>query len=140
MHADGLSYPVTVEPWSVAVFGINTDVLPELGDNPVDTVREIIALGEKRQTFSCTIGEETVCLLKFSGVHDRCDVTVNGEKAGVLLYKPYILDITAFCHDGENTVEWTVTESMANRYGKPVPSGTEGARVEIYTRNKAKNL
>lgn len=134
MHTDGLSYPVTVEPWSVVILGLNVDVLPELGENPVDTIREIVALGENRQTFTCSLTEDTVCLLKFAGVHDRCDVNVNGEKAGVVLYKPYTLDITKFCHDGENTVEWTVTGSAANKYGNPIPTSVEGARVEIYTR------
>jgi hypothetical protein len=102
----------------------------------VDTIREMVALGEGRNTFTCDVTEDTVIRLQFADVRDRCDVTVNGEKAGVLLYKPYVLDITSLCHAGENTVTWAVTESLANTYGTPVPSGTTGARVEIYTRTK----
>ena len=49
----------------------------------------------------------------------------------MLLYKPYRLDITDLLTEGENTVTWTVTGSPANTYGKPVPTGLSGARVEI---------
>lgn len=34
--------------------------------------------------------------------------------------------------DGENTVSVEVVESMANKYGKPVPSGVVGCAAEIY--------
>ena len=128
---DGLQYPVEIAPWSVAILGMNTDVLPELGTNPAEVLSEIVSLGGQRHTFDYTPGENRVVRFCCNEVHDRADVTVNGQPAGVLLYRPYQLDITALLQEGENTVEWTVTGSMANTYGKPVPAGTSGARVEI---------
>ncbi|MBR5445253.1 MAG: hypothetical protein IKV57_03970, partial [Clostridia bacterium] len=111
--------------------GMNTDLLPELGENPAEVLSEITALSDTRQTFTYTPAEN--CRVRFccNTVLDRADVTVNGKNAGVLLYKPYQLDITDLLTEGENTVTWTVTGSAANTYGKPVPTGVTGARVEI---------
>ena len=59
------------------------------------------------------------------------DVTVNGKPAGVLLWKPWEMDITDLLTEGENTVSWQITGSMANTYGKPVAVGVSGVTVEI---------
>ncbi|MDR3167967.1 MAG: hypothetical protein LBT93_08485 [Treponema sp.] len=52
------------------------------------------------------------------------EVTVNGVFAGALLWKPFALDIPV--QSGTNRLHILVRESMANRYGKPVPSGLLG--------------
>jgi hypothetical protein len=70
--------------------------------------------------------------LSFTDIHDIADVTVNGKPAGRLLFMPYELDITEFVEPGENTVEVTITGSMANTYGKPVPVGYEGLTIKLY--------
>ncbi len=135
MCDDGLRYPVEVGPWSVQILGINTDVLPELGTNPTEVLSEIVSLCAERQSFvytAATDGKPRVVRLCANEVHDRLDVTVNGQSAGCILYKPYQLDITALLQEGENTVTWTVTGSMANTYGKPVEVGVSGVRVEIF--------
>ncbi len=131
MCDDGLRYPVEVAPWSMQIFGINTDVLPELGENPTEVLSEIVSLGENRHSFAYTPGENRIVRLCANTVLDRMDVTVNGQAAGCVLYKPYVLDITPFLVDGENTVTWTVTGSMANTYGNAVDVGVSGVRVEI---------
>ncbi len=128
---DGLRYPVEIAPWSVTILGMNTDVLPELGENPTEALAEIVSLSEARQTFDYTPAENRLVRFCLNELHDRADVTVNGQPAGVLLYKPYRLDITSLLKEGENTVTWTVTGSPANTYGKPVPTGLSGTRVEI---------
>ena len=128
---DGLRYPVEIAPWSVTILGMNTDVLPELGENPTEALAEIVSLSEARQTFDYTPSENRLVRFCLNELHDRADVAVNGQPAGVLLYKPYRLDITSLLKEGENTVTWTVTGSPANTYGKPVPTGLSGARVEI---------
>ena len=64
-------------------------------------------------------------------VVDVGDVTVNGEKAGRILFRPYELDSTDLVKDGENPVGVTVTPSMANTYGTPVPAGFEGCTVRV---------
>ncbi|MBR4961772.1 MAG: hypothetical protein IKY52_12820 [Clostridia bacterium] len=130
--ADGLRYPVEIAPWSVTVLGMNTDLLPELGENPAEVLSEITALSDTRQTFTYTPAENRRVRFCCNEVLDRADVTVNGKSAGVLLYKPYRLDITDLLTEGENTVTWTVTGSAANTYGKPVPTGVTGARAEIF--------
>ncbi|MBQ3178714.1 MAG: hypothetical protein IJB52_12915 [Clostridia bacterium] len=130
---DGLQFPVEIAPWSVTILGMNTDILPELGRNPVETLTEIVSLSDTRRSFAYTPAENKTVRLCFREVHDRVDVVINGQSAGVVLYKPYRLDITPLLKDGENTVEWTVTGSMANTYGTPVETGIVGASVEIYT-------
>ncbi|MBQ8400484.1 MAG: hypothetical protein IJX14_01005, partial [Clostridia bacterium] len=130
---DGLQFPVEIAPWSVVVLGMNTDVLPELGKNPAETLSEIVSLSDTRNTFRYTPADNRRVRLRFREVHDRADVTVNGQAAGTVLYRPYQLDITDLLKDGENTVEWTVTGSMANVYGKPVETGVVGVSVEICT-------
>ncbi|MDR2102209.1 MAG: hypothetical protein LBP43_06530, partial [Treponema sp.] len=52
------------------------------------------------------------------------EVTVNGVFAGALLWKPFAMDIPV--RSGTNRLRILVRKSMANRYGKPVPSGLLG--------------
>jgi len=133
--SEGIRYPVTVKPNTVVVLGLNTDVLPSLGKNPVKTVAEITALpvsGGNTAVFEYHPSENRSCTITFAEVHDACRVKVNGENAGFLCFAPWELDVTKFLTDGENTVEVEVIESMANKYGKPVPSGVSGCAAEIY--------
>jgi len=45
------------------------------------------------------------------------EVFVNGEKAGVIAYKPYEADITPFLKDGLNSIEVRCVGSLVNLYG-----------------------
>jgi len=45
------------------------------------------------------------------------EVRVNGEKAGLIAWPPYELDVTSFLKDGENEVEVEVTGSLKNTFG-----------------------
>ena len=57
----------------------------------------------------------SVSLKKWAGT--ICDVFVNGEKAGVIAFPPYKLDISRFIKPGENNVEIAVTGSLKNTFG-----------------------
>ncbi len=46
-----------------------------------------------------------------------CEVLVNGEKAGLIAFPPYKLDITKYIKQGENTIEVNVTGSLKNTFG-----------------------
>ncbi len=132
---DGIRYPVTLHPNTVVILGINTDVLPNLGKNPEKTVSEIVALNVadgKEASFEYHPAEGKTCLLTFGEVHDGARVTVNGKQAGFLAFAPWELDITPHLIDGVNTVSVEIVESLANRYGIPVPSGVVGCAAEIY--------
>ncbi len=132
---DGIRYPVTVKPNTAVILGINTDALPTLGENAEKTVTEIVSLPVakgKEAIFEYHPAENKTCTLTFAEVRDAARITVNGEKAGFLALAPWELDITAHLTDGMNTVSVEVIESLANRYGSPVPSGVVGCAAEIY--------
>ncbi len=133
MTGRGFEYSVTVPPHSVKVIGINPDALITLAKEPAPELhlREIFGLGGENMTFTC---REDIAKVKlaFTDIHDIADVKVNGRDAGRLLFMPYELDITELTQPGENTVEVTVTGSMANTYGKPVPVGFEGLTIKLY--------
>ncbi|MGN1346190.1 MAG: hypothetical protein ACI4V1_05360 [Eubacteriales bacterium] len=132
----GFAYDVTIPPHSVRILGINPGALVTLEkEEPAPLhLREIVSLGEEKRTFTCREDAERV-LLNFTAIHDLVDVSVNDQPAGRLLFMPYTLDITPFVHPGTNTVDLTVTGSMANTYGTPVPVGCEGCTVRIYGGN-----
>lgn len=131
LHTDGFAYPVHIGAREAVIIGFNTDALPTLGETTETVPVEIIALSETRQTFTYMPMEGRRCMLRFAELHDRADVTVNGKTAGVLLWMPWEIDITDYLTEGENTVSWKITGSMANVYGKPVAVGASGVTVEI---------
>jgi hypothetical protein len=59
--------------------------------------------------------------IELGNVGALAELTVNGLFAGALLWKPFALDIPV--RSGPNRLRILVRESMANRYGQPVPSG-----------------
>jgi hypothetical protein len=66
-------------------------------------------------------GPEGQARLEMGNLGDLAEVWVNGLHAGLALWKPFSLDIPVKA--GENRLDIQVRESMANRYGTPVPSG-----------------
>ena len=48
-------------------------------------------------------------------LNDIAELSVNGKKAAVLWYPPYIADITDFIRKGDNLIEVAVTNNWANR-------------------------
>ena len=134
MAEGGFAYPLTVPGWSSVVLGFDPDGLPLLGDPAEERVVEIVSLAEGRMTFDYAPAEGRRVLLTFEGMHDTGDVTVNGQPAGRILFRPYELDITALLREGENEVSVEVTPSPANTWGKPVRTGFDGAAVRVLER------
>jgi len=64
--------------------------------------------------------------LKFDRIGAAAEVKINGKRAGVLLWKPYALDITDLSTQGDNTIEVTVANTAANLLAEPVPAGLIG--------------
>ena len=64
--------------------------------------------------------------LKFDRIGSTAEVKINGRRAGVLLWKPYILDITDLLIRGENSIEVTVANTAANLLARPIPAGLVG--------------
>jgi len=72
---------------------------------------------------------------------------VNQEKAGLLLWPPYALDITSHCRAGRKEIVLIIANSIANRFAwdvwgtrgsaKPDPSGLLGP-VTLYNEPAAR--
>lgn len=128
----GFAYALTIPAHSAKVIGMNPDALPTLGSTAKMIQVELTALAEGRMTFDYKPTENRIVKLSFTGIHDIAEVTVNGEKAERLLFRPYECDITKYLQEGTNEVGVTMIGSLANRYGKPVPVGFEGCTVRVY--------
>ena len=119
-----------VAPWSIVLLGIDINSPLEKGRNPNEVLLNAISL-ENNRSFFIVMEEGMVAQLHFRCLQERADVTVNGKAAGTILYKPYTLDITPLLQEGENTIDWTVTGSIANVYGNPTKSIAEGAEIRL---------
>ena len=73
----------------------------------------------------CIDGRGRSVTLNLGNVDACCEVSVNGEKAGVLIGQPYAMDISSFVKKGKNRIEITVYSSLANHYST-IPSPYRG--------------
>lgn len=76
-------------------------------------------------------------ILRFDEIHDLCEIFINDKYAGEMLFIPWELDVTRFIEDGVNNIKYKLTESIANKYGKPVPSGAVGGVLDVYEYGKS---
>lgn len=66
-------------------------------------------------------------ILDLGKVRETAEILVNGESAGVRLWRPYSLEIGALVREGENRLEVIVTNTLANRFtDEKLPSGLLG--------------
>ncbi|HEX3326426.1 MAG TPA: glycosyl hydrolase [Actinomycetota bacterium] len=73
-------------------------------------------------------GSEPRVLLDIPMQDDVVEVMVNGERAGVRLWDPYIVDISRYVHPGRNELALRIANTPANLLnGVPRPSGLAGA-------------
>lgn len=70
-------------------------------------------------------GAHASVVLELGEVDATCDVTVNGKPAGILIGRPYSVDITSLVQPGVNRIEVKVCSSLANHYGN-IPSPYRG--------------
>ncbi|WP_159888344.1 glycosylhydrolase-like jelly roll fold domain-containing protein [Paenibacillus puerhi] len=71
--------------------------------------------------------------LDLGEVQEVAEVRINGQAAGAALWRPYRFDIQSYLEHGVNTLEITVTNSLANHFDKlQLPSGLIGP-VKIST-------
>lgn len=73
-------------------------------------------------------------VLELEEVHDCCRVLVNGQEAGIRLWRPWRVDITGGVQPGANEITVEVANSATNLYDKnPRTSGLVGrARIRVF--------
>lgn len=79
-------------------------------------------------------------LLRLGEVVASCEVSVNGQLAGIMLSPPYDIDITHLIQEGENTFDILVYSTLSNHYqtiptpyrGDPVAGLIGPVSLEIY--------
>lgn len=54
------------------------------------------------------------------------EVFVNGMQAGLLLWKPFNVDVTSVLHTGTNKIELRLTSTLNNIFDTPMPAGITG--------------
>lgn len=88
-------------------------------------------------TRSVTVQKEELSCKTVLDLGDACElaeVWVNGQAAGVRMWKPYTFDISSLLKEGENELRIDVTNSLANRYDKvSLPSGLIGPVTVSFT-------
>ena len=137
LHDDGFAYPIRIGAHEAKVIGMDPDALPCIEEDEETALSEIVSLGEGRMSFDFKPEVGRHAYLSFREIDEIADVKVNGRDAARMIFKPYEADITNLLHLGENTVEVSVTGSVANKYGKPVPAGFDGCTVRIYNKPTA---
>ncbi len=105
MAEEGFACDLTVRPGETVVIGLDPDALPLLGESTEPVIAEIAALSPPRMTFSFRSGPSRSARLRLRTLSGPADVTVNGQKAGRFLLRPFEIDVTPFLLEGENTVE-----------------------------------
>jgi hypothetical protein len=68
--------------------------------------------------------------LDLGKVEHYAEVWINGHQAGLLLWPPYVLDITRFCQAGDNEIVLVIANSIANRFAWDVWGTRGGAQAE----------
>jgi hypothetical protein len=89
--------------------------------------------GEYKTAFERPPKREGAIVLEVPMVDDVLEVEVNGERAGVRLWDPYVVDISPFLRDGSNDLTLRVANTPANLLnGDARHSGIAGAPRLVY--------
>lgn len=118
------SYPIT-EPWKVTfvpkldstftrsfptLYDFSTDKSPEIKYfSGTATYQQAININES------SISPDKRILIDLGTMNDIAEIQVNGVKAGICWYPPFIMDITSFIKTGKNELSIEVTNNWANR-------------------------
>ena len=97
--------------------------------------------GEGVYEYTVELGEEAdagTAVLSLAEVNSLCEAEINGQSAGVLLWRPYRLE-TGLFHAGTNHIRLKAVNTLANAYeGRPLPSGIRGPAVLDLLREESK--
>lgn len=97
--------------------------------------------GEGVYEYTVELGEEAdagTAVLSLAEVNSLCEAEINGQSAGVLLWRPYRLE-TGLFHAGTNHIRLKAVNTLANAYeGRPLPSGIHGPAVLDLLREESK--
>lgn len=92
-----------------------TVVLPRLGslsEHEVEAVRYAAGLVTYRRSIKLPdVAPGTAVMLDLGDVRHVAEVTINGERAGLLWSRPYVLDVTRFCR-GASTLEVSIRVAL----------------------------
>lgn len=143
---DTLALPVSLEAYECKVFAVDpaqpfkpTPALPAMtGCLPV-------SVRAGRETFGATepvtfSGKFTLSkaqaaaqiVLTCETLLEQASITVNGQTAGDLVFRPYRADLTGLCREGENELEICCLPSRCNIYGKKKDCTIGGVRICLY--------
>lgn len=88
-------------------------------------LQSVVSDGTYTATVEVTKAKGRRYLLDLGQVYTAASVTVNGTKAGDVLFAPYEVDVTDQLRSGSNTIEVTVTPRRANRF-YPAATNADG--------------
>jgi len=71
-----------------------------------------------------------ICMLDLGDVRETARVMVNGKECGTLFAVPYLMDITDYVHEGENTLQVAVANLPANRIAQMDREGVRWRRFK----------
>lgn len=95
----------------------------ELGDSALLTT---MATGTYSAKFRLgSIQKGAAFILDLGDVRETAHITINGKDCGTLFAVPYRMDITKYCHEGENTISVDVCNLPANRIAELDRQGIE---------------
>lgn len=108
---------IPLENWTLIVDGITYAAGAALGDwRERDDLRYVASPGMYTTHFHLDALEpDTAYVLDLGAVHAAAEVTVNGQAAGLALFAPYTVDISAPLRTGDNTLTVTVIPPLHNR-------------------------
>lgn len=123
-----MTVAVTVQPRIPTIIAVNPDMQPVL--HMSRTLTELTAYTIDSDKVTITKRGDAEYFICADEVRDLADIFVNYRSAGTMMFIPFEVDVTDYIKDGDNRVTAEITGSMANKYGKPVPTGISGLRLE----------
>jgi hypothetical protein len=123
-QADGLEPAPVDGEWNFHLEGIEESRAPRGLGSWTDKWPQYSGTGWYEKEIAIEAGwlnPDRKLYLDLGDVRNIAQVRVNGRDAGIRLWRPYRLDITALLKSGTNRLEVGVTNTLANRYtqGRP---------------------
>ena len=72
-------------------------------------------------------GKKDNYILRFDNINDGASIKINDKFVGIILVKPYQVDISKYIQEGKNTIKINVFNSLSNLYNRNIKqSGLQG--------------